>query len=244
MLKPRASWFLFSHFLLADICTAQISDLFSAFPECAQPLLTAAFPLDCFSTTLTAQNSCLCKAANAASNSIVSSIAQSCGCSTLTQTTQLINAYCLEVSINVGPAFEVAVQDDTNCGTGGSSNNTATGAVVGATSTVVSNTAGAGTLPGAKPTSTKGSTSSDTSTRASGGRTVTVTATQPTSTQAISSSSASTHGSGDVTVTVTQPAPVSTSPASVKSSDSAKGVVINKIIGMVTMIVAGIVLAL
>jgi hypothetical protein len=106
-------------------------------------------------------------------------IAQKCGCADLTQTIQLTNAYCAQVGIDTGPAFDVFVQDDTTCSTGGGS----TGSGIGSSATsTVGNNAATGTSATVVPTSTQGSSSSDTSTQGSGGATVTVTAAAPGST--------------------------------------------------------------
>jgi hypothetical protein len=170
MLKPLVSSLLF--FLLARSSTAQ----FAAYPSCVQSILTDSFPAVCLSDSLAAQNTCLCKAANAAGNAFVQTIAQKCGCADLTQTIQLVNAYCAQVGIDTGPAFEVFVQDDTSCSTGGGA---------GATSTV-GNNAATGTAVVVVPTSTQGSSGGDTNTQGSGSATVTVTAAVPGSTSTAS----------------------------------------------------------
>lgn len=98
-------------FLLARLSTAQ----FAAYPSCVQPLLDKAFPASCLSLSLVAQNTCLCRDANAFGSAFVTVINQQCGCADLEVTVQLTEAYCSQVGVDVGPAFDVFVQDNTNC---------------------------------------------------------------------------------------------------------------------------------
>ena len=98
-------------FLLARSSTAQ----FNAYPSCVQPLLYKAFPASCLSLTLAAQNTCLCKDVNAFGVDFVTTIYNQCGCADLDETTQLTEAYCSQVGVDVGPALGVFIQDNTNC---------------------------------------------------------------------------------------------------------------------------------
>jgi hypothetical protein len=111
-------------FLLARLSAAQFSD----YPTCVQPLLTKAFPARCLSQSLAAQNTCLCKGADAAASTVVRAIYQACGCAALEQTIQLSDAYCNQVDIDIGPAYSVYIEDDTPCGSStGSGTSTGTG---------------------------------------------------------------------------------------------------------------------
>ena len=148
--------------LVFSILPYQLAAQFAAFPVCVQPLLNRNFPPSCLSLSLTVQNTCLCQNANAFGSSLVKAVNQECGCPDLQETAQLTEAYCNQVGIDIGPAFDVFIQDNTPCG-GGSGGGPS-----------VSATASGGSGGGATTTGSGGSTvtvsvgGGDTSTTAGG----------------------------------------------------------------------------
>ena len=148
--------------LVFSILPYRLAAQFAEFPVCVQPLLNRNFPPSCLSLSLTVQNTCLCQNANAFGSALVKAVNQECGCTDLQETAQLTEAYCNQVGIDIGPAFDVFIQDDTPCG-GGSSGGPS-----------VSATSSGGSGGGATTTGSGGSTvtvsvgGGDTSTTAAG----------------------------------------------------------------------------
>ena len=150
MLKLLVSSLAF--FLFPCLSAAQ----FAAYPVCVQPILTQAFPAKCLSSSLVAQNTCLCQNANAFGSAFVTTINQQCGCAALQETVQLTDAYCTQVGVDVGPAFSVFVQDNTPCG--GSPSSSASPSTGTGTSTVIGSSTNTESVVSTS-TSTGGSTS-------------------------------------------------------------------------------------
>jgi hypothetical protein len=193
--------------LLACLSAAQ----FAVYPICVQPLLYSAFPASCLSVFLSAQNTCLCKAADAFGSDFVTGIYQKCGCADLQETVQLASAYCTQVGIDIGPAFGVFIQDDTPCD-GSTGSGASTGIIVGTTTTASSATS---TSISVGPST---QSSGDTATGTGGG--------------------SSTQSSGDPTTGTSGGA--STSTGSAKSSDANKGLIIGQIVEIVVGVTGGI----
>ena len=199
---------------------------FNSYPVCVQPLLYRSFPASCLSFSLVQQNTCLCQDAATFGSTFISGIAQACGCADLETTTQLTVAYCNQVGIDLGPAFDVFIQDDTTCDGGTGSGSTVTGGAStpagGSTATVATNVA---TTPtgGSPGTSTGGGISTPTggiSTPAGG------------STNAGNGGGGSTPTGGN-TVTVTAGGSTSTVTAGSKTSGANTRLVIEPIVGIV-----------
>ncbi|MCJ1294697.1 hypothetical protein MMC34_006255 [Xylographa carneopallida] len=91
---------------------------FNVYPTCIRPLLDSIFPANCLSLSLAAQNTCLCSDASTYANALVKGLYQACGCADLQTTLQLTTSYCAQVGIDVGPAFNVYLQNDTPCSGG------------------------------------------------------------------------------------------------------------------------------
>ena len=139
---------------------------FAAYPACVQPILNQNFPAECLSDSLAAQNTCLCQNANAFGSSLVTALNKQCGCTDLQTTVQLTTSYCNQVNIDIGPAFDVFIKDNTQCSSSaspsaspssGSNSNSNSGG-----STVIE------TVIAASPTRTSGGTITETVVASSG----------------------------------------------------------------------------
>ena len=117
--------------LVFAVLPFRLAAQFAAFPVCVQPLLNRNFPPSCLSLSLVDQNTCLCQDANAFGSALVKAVNQECGCADLQETAQLTEAYCNQVGVDVGPAFDVFIQDDTPCGGGSGGGGSSVSATLG-----------------------------------------------------------------------------------------------------------------